>query len=125
MRPETRTAARIAAHLGSQGRRTALRPLAYAPRPGSVAWALLAFFARNPDEELTIVDAEVKFSTTAHSLHSGTKAARNAGYINARFASNSIGPGLTVYSAGPELHTVLAHMHELDPTVPAQQAASA
>lgn len=133
MRPETRTAARIAAHMARTKaplpprRKAAAKaaPLPYEPRLGSVAWHLLAYFARNPTEELTIEDAATKFGVAARRLHSGTKLARDAALLSSRLMPTSIGPGLTVYAAGPQLHTVLRHMHELDASVPNQLAADA
>ena len=135
MLPTTRTAARIAAHMARAAaplpprRRPAeqanAQPTAgsYYPRPGSVIWQLLAFFARNPGEELTINDAAVKFNTTPRTLHSSTKAAQTAGFLGAKYAPGGNNQALTVYSVGEQLHTVLGYMHSHDPDVPTQLAA--
>lgn len=42
----------------------------YTPRPGSIAWRVIDFLTRNPDEELTRGDIATKFDCVGSSLDS-------------------------------------------------------
>lgn len=80
--------------------------LPYLPTPGSDAWAVLAFFCANPDEELESADITLKFNVPTKHVH-----ARLAAAVKAEYLASSVRPRPgkwpgSVYSAGPKLPLV-------------------
>lgn len=71
----------------------------YNPREGSLADRVLAFFTRQPDEELAIADIVIKFDAKVKSVKMCLKPTVQAGLI--RWGQNE--HGSWVYTAGPAL----------------------
>lgn len=57
---------------------------AYIPQPGSVAYRVLDWFQKNPEEELTISDIASKLDVPRSSVSSSLKAAVDKGVLNYR-----------------------------------------
>ena len=53
----------------------------YTPRPGSLPSQVIAFFASNPEEELTLEDIVEKFDTTRGNVHTNLGLAVDAGVL--------------------------------------------
>lgn len=68
----------------------------YHPRPTSSVGRVLAFFAHNPDEELTRADVAVKFDIAPTSVVGTLRAAVEAGLIS----ESRTAKGQLVYRAG-------------------------
>ena len=72
----------------------------------SLAQRITLFFGRNPDEEMTTVDITVKFDVEISRVHKSLSPSVRDGLLH----RTSIGSGrgrLTVYTAGPELLSMI------------------
>lgn len=72
------------------------------PGPDSLAQRVVLFFARNHDEEMTVVDISVKFDTPLRYVNKRLKPSLRDGML----ARTAAGPGrglAATYRAGPRL----------------------
>lgn len=74
-----------------------MKPAAYQPREGSIAWRVIRFLAANPDESLTADDAGIKFECASSAVHTSLGPAVLAGVLT---RTEDLGSGELVYRLG-------------------------
>lgn len=77
--------------------------MTYKAREGSVAWNVIEFFRRRPDEELTTLDVVVKFNAREKSVRIALDPAIEAGLIKAWIGRSPSNKPLIHYAAGPKI----------------------
>lgn len=74
-----------------------MKPAAYQPREGSIAWRVIGFLTANPDESLTADDAGIKFECSSSAVHTSLGPAVLAGVLT---RTEDPGSGELVYRRG-------------------------
>lgn len=86
----------------------------------STAWHILAFFIRNPDEELTTLDAATKTNRGASYVTNALKTAVQNQYLNRSPIPNT---KHHTYTPGPHLEDAAIQMHSINQDIPKKPAA--
>lgn len=76
----------------------------YTPQPGHLAYRVMQFFVRNPDDDLTLNEVVVKFGVNRTAIPAGLAKAIRAKLI----AKATRGSGQVVYVPGPMLAAYVA-----------------